>query len=50
MRNKHAYAIMKRMNDINAMWNNRNIEDATAEPEWREYESLMYVLAEFICV
>lgn len=49
MRNKHVYSILQRMNDIDAMWERRGIEDATAEVEWEEYESLLYILAEFIC-
>jgi hypothetical protein len=42
------YAIFQRVNDIENIWDNRKVEDATAEPEWEEFENLLYVIAEFI--
>lgn len=35
-----------RMTEIEAEWENRNVEDATAEPEWEEYEGLLEYEAE----
>ena len=46
---KPQYKFFQRMNDIESEWNKRNVNDATAEPEWDEYERLLYAAAEFVC-
>lgn len=47
MRSK-MYQLFLRYNDISAIWDNRNVADATAEPEWEEFENLLYIIAEFV--
>lgn len=48
MRNNGVYACLKRINDLNAMWNDHGVEDASEEPEFSEWEQLAMTLAEFI--
>lgn len=36
----------RRMKQIDKLWEKRGVEDASAEPEWEEYESILYALAE----
>ena len=40
--------IEQRLLEIDAIWEGRDISDATAEPEWSEYENLLYLQAEIL--
>lgn len=43
------YHIFQLMNNICNTWDARGVEDATAEPEWEDYEGFLYVTAEWLC-
>lgn len=48
MRSK-MYDFFQMIHNIQNIWDQRGVEDALAEPEWDDYESFLYVIAEFVC-
>ncbi len=41
------YEFFRMLWDIEKLWDDRKVEDATSEPEWMEYENVLGVMAEF---
>ena len=38
--------LQSKLDEINAIWESRGVVDATAEPEWTEYENTLGALAD----
>lgn len=43
------YDFYMMISNIERIWASRNVEDATAEPEWEDYENFLYIIAEWVC-
>ena len=48
MRSK-MYTFFQMLHNIDRIWERRGVTDATAEPEWDDYEAFLYTVAEFVC-
>lgn len=44
----NMYTFFQMLHNIEGIWEKRGVTDATAEPEWSDYEAFLYTIAEWL--